>query len=346
MKMPKGEVTNIAIIFLILGIVVTGVIIAQRSTGVNITGEINLTGNLNATNVYATQDVYNSEGRLYTTTQLPQSNVTDWNNDIDLDANMSIEGWLLLESGEVYFSTISELNGTLTPALDNQFDLGNSTHRWKDLYLSNNVVCSECIDDADVSDTLTCSDWTGWDGVSGLADANVSDTLTASTLASGATGSDLSLSGVLDVSVANYPIANFESPSGHAQIWITPYPAYDGSIQFYGGGARRSFINMDTAGSNYDFDIRHYKDGAHMTSSIQMERDGQIIIIAGAMQQYYPDSEILLIGNVTVTDGGLFKVGSYDGTDVVCDTAGTIFFNSTSNEFMGCDGTSWEQLSP
>jgi len=53
----------------------------------------------------------------------------------------------------------------------------------------------------------------------------------------------------------------------------------------------------------------------------------------------------LSLQNSTIYD---FRVENNAGTSITCDAGqkGKIIFNTTSNEFMGCDGTNWEQLSP
>src|SRR3990167_4402161 len=49
------------------------------------------------------------------------------------ECNVTIEGWLNILSGQLFVSNILAINGSNIPAIDNTFELGNRTNRWKNL---------------------------------------------------------------------------------------------------------------------------------------------------------------------------------------------------------------------
>jgi membrane-associated HD superfamily phosphohydrolase len=66
-------------------------------------------------------------------------------------------------TGNVTSADISniEVNGTFTPVVDNEIDLGNDSYRWRDIYVGRNVVingsvtCDNCVPDSAIPDTIT-----------------------------------------------------------------------------------------------------------------------------------------------------------------------------------------------
>jgi hypothetical protein len=113
-------------------------IVVVTSTGANISGYANITGNANVGNLGATGVVATTLGGSLTTASQP--NITS--------------------VGTLSGLTVS---GNITPTANVTYDLGNSTHRFKDLYLSNstiylgNTTLSATGDDFTITGNLTAS---------------------------------------------------------------------------------------------------------------------------------------------------------------------------------------------
>jgi hypothetical protein len=122
---------------------------------INASGNVNITGDLNVSGL-----IYGNGSQI---TGITSGTLDGYDSTFFMPLNQSVYGsfdfnggWLggglTISEGDIYartgyFYNISSLNvtninvnGTLGASVDNQFDIGNSTHRWRDLYLSGEIL--------------------------------------------------------------------------------------------------------------------------------------------------------------------------------------------------------------
>lgn len=167
--------------------------------GVLANGVINSNSSINSLGNITSNGYFIGNGAFLTGTITgPAGNDTElqFNNAgvLGASSNLTWDGSELGITGDIYISAVANIGGVLevakvgsdlVPEIDILYDLGNTTNRWRDLYLSGNTIY---LGDAEISANATAITFTGPEGAEFLVSGNSSSNTTMSVGTITATG--------------------------------------------------------------------------------------------------------------------------------------------------------------